>query len=378
MIFHKSIAPNTQEFETVAEDLAIKSTQLPSLNGWRAVSICLVLGCHVPCVTGFPSIWGKLLIPLFDGDLGVRFFFTISGFLITWLMLREENECGTISLKHFYIRRALRILPVYLACLFVLAILEWNGVIYQSRAVWIQLLTFTRNFHQTAHLEFLVSGPFWSLSVEEQFYLVWPFFFLILGRQYNRRIVFLICMVLLSIIWKCVAILGCYSRYFYFLFDGHSSFLYVDCIAYGCIGAILLATRKTSLIQFFLKNPLLITVLVLFFLLIPEIMGIGKGLQSLAFIFLLMQSVLFPQMVLYQFLNSRWLVVIGILSYSIYIWHMAIFQIWPFPKLWFLALPVALFVSGVSYFYLEKPFFTLRAKYRRHCKGVSPGLDKSW
>src|SRR5207253_8276854 len=97
--------------------------RFPSLDGWRAISILLVLGTHSTHTAGFPPAAVSYFL-IFDGDFGVRCFFVISGFLITWLMIKEHDETGRVSLKHFYIRRALRILPVYFAFMSVLWLLH--------------------------------------------------------------------------------------------------------------------------------------------------------------------------------------------------------------------------------------------------------------
>ena len=143
------------------------STKLPSLDGWRAVSIGLVLVQHSTMAAGFPPALTPWIKRFDLGSLGVQFFFVISGFLITWLLLQEQARHGRISLKHFYLRRALRILPVYFFYLFVLGCLTRYE---QPGYLWAANLTFTTNYfwppEGTAH--------FWSLGVEEQFYLLWP------------------------------------------------------------------------------------------------------------------------------------------------------------------------------------------------------------
>src|SRR5260221_3637137 len=88
------------------------SSRLPSLDGWRAVAIILVLGFHAEQSQRFPRQLGGVF-GFFDGPLGVRFFFVISGFLITWLLVQEHDYNGCVRLSSFYIRRALRILPAY-------------------------------------------------------------------------------------------------------------------------------------------------------------------------------------------------------------------------------------------------------------------------
>src|SRR5580692_8595009 len=145
-------------------------SRLPSLDGWRAISILLVLGCHATCAEGFPAVLTPVFNSIFDGNLGVRFFFIVSGFLITWLMLLENAKNGSVSLREFYIRRCLRILPIYVAFLCVLAVLHFTGVGRESTAAWTGNLTFTRNLQGSATGGDAFSAHLWSLSIEEQFY----------------------------------------------------------------------------------------------------------------------------------------------------------------------------------------------------------------
>jgi len=341
-----------------------RTRMLPSLNGWRGVSILLVLGSHLTMVWGWPWRRNDLFIKFCDGDLGVRIFFTISGFLITWLMVTEEQKSGAISLKHFYIRRSLRILPVYVTCLIVLAIIQTFGVGIQAEDTWLKLLTFTRNFYAGNHAAPLISAHFWSLSVEEQFYLVWPLVFLALGYSFRRRIGFLLGIILLSVGWKILALFGYYDRHVAFAFGDHSTFLYLDCIAYGCVGAMLTGARHGSLKWLTERLPLPVLLLACFFIIGPEISGLGKGLQNFGFLLLLLQSVLLPNFAPFRFLNHPWLVKIGALSYSLYIWQQLVFLLWPFPKLWFLSLAATFAPFWISYVFLEKTFFALRARYR--------------
>lgn len=338
--------------------------QLPCFNGWRAVAILLVLGLHTEYTPGMPPQLSDFAFKAFDGLLGVRCFFTISGFLITWLMLQEENAAGFMSLKNFYVRRALRILPVYLACLMVMAFLQLAGVATQTGFIWLQLLTFTRNFYQTGHFECPISLHFWSLSVEEQFYLVWPLVFVSLACSTRSRIWFLAGMITFSVGSKIIALLGCYSRNLYFLFQDYATFHYLDCLAYGCLGAILLDTQAASLKKFSERFLWPVFLLACLFLLVPEFVRLGIGLQSLGFGLLLLQSVLVPEFKPFRILNHRWVVAIGILSYSLYIWQQLVFLLWPFPRLWFLALPSTFVAAWLSYNFLEKPFFSLRSKFR--------------
>ena len=91
-----------------AQHPALLQSHLPSLDGMRAISILLVLITHGSGTFGYRSAYCS-----YFGDLGVSIFFVISGLLITWLMIRERDATGAFSLRNFYIRRFLRILPVF-------------------------------------------------------------------------------------------------------------------------------------------------------------------------------------------------------------------------------------------------------------------------
>jgi peptidoglycan/LPS O-acetylase OafA/YrhL len=166
------------------DPILIKKGRLPSLDGLRALSIMLVLGEHSTVTDRFPGSWDSAFKWLFDSTMGVRFFFCISGFIITYLLIGEYDRTGSIGLRRFYTRRAVRILPVYyvfLGTLASLAILTpWN----QRAWAWFGNLTFTTNLFGVVR----PSGHLWSLAVEEQFYLTWPgILALCISRQPRHR-----------------------------------------------------------------------------------------------------------------------------------------------------------------------------------------------
>ena len=117
------------------EPAAQSDQYLPSLDGWRAIAIILVILSHWWASDGGQAIAGHHLTS--QGDLGVRIFFVISGFLITLLLLREFLEFGNISFGQFYARRALRIFPVYFAFLSVLVILTLAGLYQDAASSWL-------------------------------------------------------------------------------------------------------------------------------------------------------------------------------------------------------------------------------------------------
>ena len=135
-------------------ELGFGSRVVPSLDGWRGVSIFAVLMGHGWQVPGYP----KLLKPLsWFAETGVHCFFVISGFLITSLLLREISGHGRIVMSRFYERRALRLLPAYLGFVAVVAMLQWGTPYHLDKIGWLGLLTFTANVYPgnstTVHFE---------------------------------------------------------------------------------------------------------------------------------------------------------------------------------------------------------------------------------
>jgi len=157
-------------------------SRIPSLDGIRAISILLVLYGHASSTRDFPvSIIGKY--GGWFGDVahfGVLVFFVISGFLITSLLMREREATGTISLKRFYLRRVLRIFPAFYAFILVLAIAVWLSAIPLIARDFAFALTYTVNYVPNPPWWM---GHLWSLSVEEQFYLLWPLTLLVLRKR---------------------------------------------------------------------------------------------------------------------------------------------------------------------------------------------------
>lgn len=141
--------------------------RLPGLDGLRALAVAWVMVLHAGYAVTYPGWFAPFA---HRGAHGVTVFFVLSGFLITWLLLEEEERRGAFSLRAFYVRRAFRILPPVLLFLGGLAVLAWFTPLGIRTWDWLGCLFFFRNLtgdsYYTAH--------FWSLAIEEQFYLVWP------------------------------------------------------------------------------------------------------------------------------------------------------------------------------------------------------------
>jgi peptidoglycan/LPS O-acetylase OafA/YrhL len=156
----------------------IDKKYFPALDGLRAISVFLVMFVHLK--------QHSAILRHLPGWLGVDFFFIISGFLITTLLLREEQDSGAIDLFAFYARRFFRIVPIYslVLCVYVAACLTDAGKWAQLKHALPYYLTFTNEF-VAGHVPFAAT---WTLGVEEKFYLVWPFVFFVLLARFQKRI----------------------------------------------------------------------------------------------------------------------------------------------------------------------------------------------
>ncbi len=199
--------------------------QIPMIDGLRAVAVLMVVVYH----SGYEWV---------PGGLGVLMFFVISGFLITWLLLKENQKHGTVSLGRFYTRRSLRIFPaLYAYCALALLIL----LIRHKPINWPQAtaaLLYYNNYYQALYGDPATAfSHTWSLGIEEQFYLIWPLLFLAL-RKNSMRLAGTAA-TLVVVVWGWRALLqfvwDVHQGYFYEAFDTRFDHLLI-----GCLLAVLL------------------------------------------------------------------------------------------------------------------------------------------
>lgn len=353
----------------------IRADRLPNLDGFRAISIGMVLSAHCTQVENFPKnlrgVWGIIS----SGDLGVRFFFVISGFIITWLLLREAARKGVVSLSGFWARRSVRILPAYAVFVLALVLLQWTTPWHMAPLGWLGVLTFTSDFY---HPEHWLPFHLWSLSVEEQFYLLWPLTFAWL-RPWNRPRTALV--VLASVIVSCIISqwIGGPSPTIR-LWSGYFFLRRSDSIALGCIGAIVLWHYRPQLSSFFSRSKGWLIGTMLFAIALPKILEAlrlippshfagSTAIEAVGLIVVLIWSQLEPNHIAFRMLQLRPIVLIGTWSYSIYLWQQvfssnaATFGLDSTP--WWLSFPGWLIPSilfGMASFYLvEQP---IRSWYR--------------
>lgn len=356
---------------------AIES-HLPSLDGMRAVSILLVLVAHGTDAVGRESMFFFSL-----GQIGVSIFFVISGLLITWLMLRERDATGEFSLRNFYIRRFLRILPVFWLLIATVTALKMAHAISIGWPDIARALTFTHNYPLSLvppkdYSYWLMHT--WSLSLEEQFYLIWPSLFAILQRKHAARLA-----ALLAVSGSPLYLLN--HHFFPSLREVHATAFHtrVDILMAGCAAAFLLDSPKyrarirkipvwqtlaaSSFFLFFL-DPLLANRFPNHSLANGIVRMTFPSLEAWTIALALLVLVAGTPGVVFQAVNARVSRHIGKLSYSIYIWQ----QLFLAPRSamhlvsWAWRLPALSLVSYASFHFVERPFIKLRGKFR---KGVA-------
>jgi len=353
---------------------------IPSLDGLRAFSVLLVLIGHVAATHGAPLWMDKPAITSL-GNIGVRFFFLISGFLITTLLLREHARTGRIDLGQFYLRRAYRILPAALTYIGVIWLAHLLGWIDLSLSVptraqedtaplrhLLHALTFTANYNHDYNWYY---NHLWSLSVEEQFYLIWPFALVIAGLSRSLHVAvaaILLCpLIRLAMhLWADVPEIA-FNREFQAI---------ADALAMGCLAALMHA-RLSAMprVKAFLTHPL--APLAVGGLLIgaayasalvsrPFAFVLGQVMSNLGIVIVLQHLVRSPQTWAGRIANLKPVTLVGAMSYSLYLWQE--------PFLYFLVdswetrFPLNLLLSfgaaWLSYRFVEQPF--LRLKERLH------------
>jgi peptidoglycan/LPS O-acetylase OafA/YrhL len=339
--------------------------RLPSLDGLRAISILLVMLSHLPRTGNAPFSDGGVWIAR-RGAVGVDVFFAISGFLITTLLLRENARTGTMSLRGFYLRRAIRIFPAFFAYLGVMAIAQQLGAAHLSARDWLTASTYTVNFfppigHLVQHV--------WSLSVEEHFYLVWPPLLLLLGSR-RGGILALACLFAEPIIRWCT------HHYAGKTFDiDYVTFTRLDAIAAGCVLAVMaqLPAHRSPLRRLDVRPAAWFFGAVIVLAASTFVLAIsGKytiiarhWVDALAICVMIRTSTRFPTSSFGRVLNWAPLAWLGRLSYSLYLWQ-EVFLNQTNPGAWICRFPQNIFLSILaamfSYYLIERPCLRLKPR----------------
>ena len=337
-------------------------SHIPTLDGLRAIAVFLVIFHHL----GFP---------LAPASLGVMMFFVLSGFLITWLLLRESEEQGSVSLSGFYRRRMLRIFPAFYA--------YWIGIVLLLLAAGKNVLwphAFSSFFYTANYYNAVLGDPdtvfshTWSLAVEEQFYLLCPLIFIRLKDNLSKLTIFL-CSVILAVWLHRFALCFVFKvdqSYFYNAFDTR-----LDHIMIGCLLAVLL--KREAIMPFWraICSSLFLPVaaLILLFasiyfgsLLTPRYRDVfGFGLEPILIAILMVQTISFSSALQVKWIEWAVFRYLGRISYSLYLYQQitVIFaqkQLAAYPEALQLIVAVAftIITAAASYHVIERPFLKLK------------------
>jgi peptidoglycan/LPS O-acetylase OafA/YrhL len=358
---------------------------IPSLDGIRAISVLIVVLAH----SGLEAF-----VP---GGLGVTIFFFLSGYLISTLMLAENNYTGEINISSFYVRRVFRLMPPLLISLAIAYGLTYAGLLTGGTTITglaAQLLYFANYyglFFDPGHTIPDGTGILWSLAVEEHFYIFYPLFMtLLLGSALRPRMIGTLlgigCLVVLA--WRIYLV---HSPDFVSDRTYYASDARIDSIIYGCILAIVINPVRElhradtmSPGQWLLLAAALGTLLLtLFYRDTAFRETIRYSLQGLALIPLFYFAVRFSDNRLFRHLNSVWAIRLGTYSYAIYLIHHVVINAIAknapaVAAKSFILFPTALLISiayaAVIDRFVDRYFRQLRHKYRSKLTTKLPRL----
>lgn len=348
---------------------------LPALDGLRACAVFVVMAYHF----GFSTI---------PGDLGVTAFFVLSGFLITWLLLKEFDRSNTVSLRDFYMRRLLRIFPAYYVFLAVSLGFDHYRGDPRVHDLVLPGVTYLMNYYNALHGHPPTSiAHAWSLAIEEQFYLLWPALFLVLVRRPARQAVaVLVGLVTLFAAWRSFLFLTgrVTEAYAYNAFDTRA-----DILALGCLLAFAARIERVGVWCGRLTASSALPLITAGLLILSRTRGsrdyhysVGFTIDALLVAILIVQILLLHDRRLWRWLDHPVLRYLGAISYPLYLYH-----IWGFglarklvPAGPILARAAAAVVASIilaslSYYAVERPFMRLKARFSTN--GATRGV-RSW
>jgi peptidoglycan/LPS O-acetylase OafA/YrhL len=367
-------AKDTQKLPALLAS-GLKEPQLAGLDGLRAIAAFMVVFYHFG-------------IPYVSGGAGVLMFFVLSGFLITWLLLRENDETGMVSLRKFYARRSLRIFPAfycYVAVLFAVILIR-----HHARVVWPQ--TIAALFYVSNYYQALNGDPntglshTWSLAIEEQFYLLWPLTFLLFRRNYKRTSQFLAGAIVAIWIYReaLIFVLHVNQGYIYEAFDTRADHLLI-----GCLLAVMLRAgwfpRFWNWISVRSWAALIIAALLATSSALESIYGavyrdsVASIANPLLVAVWITQLIALRSSPLWSWTSWKWVRYLGRISYSIYLYQQLLVDsaknvlTHQRVEVQLVATVVLItLIASASYYFIERPFLRLKTRFSRAASMTAP------
>ena len=358
----------------------------PGLNGLRFFAAMAVALSHVELMKqyrGLPNLYDKPAVYEL-GRLSVTLFFVLSGFLITYLLLVEKQRAGQISVRQFYVRRILRIWPLYfLVVLASFLLLPHLGAFQVPRytaaigehfsATFPLFLLFLPQLALSIYDPVPFAEPAWSIGVEEQFYLLWP---LLLKK--TRNFVALAIVVIVVVIGARYlalsmaqanradeAALLVWNRVINYLY-----FTRIECMAIGGLFAWIVFAKKRAFLDFFYNRfvQLVVYVLTAYLLITDSYKPIfNYGWYSVCFGVLILNIATNPKSLIKM--PGRAFEFLGNISFSIYMLHEIAIQLVMFlgwtsnAALYSASMVLTMLAASACYLWFERPFLRLKARF---------------
>lgn len=358
----------------------------PGLNGLRSIASLTVVFCHIDLFSGLFGL-RKLGFSLGNtADHAVTLFFVLSGFLITLLLLKEKSIKSDINIRNFYIRRILRIWPLYYTIIIItLLLVPFLPTIGYDRYTLVpSVMLFAFLMANISYVFFFFStlAPLWSVGVEEQFYLVWPWIV-----KNSKKLPLFLFVFIFAYLVITYGLRVFENGVFYELFR-LSSF---DCMAFGAIGAWMVFNKSRYLVYLYHIATQLVAVGLIFFSeVLYKYVHIPNPVQReyYALLFLVVILNVSTNQSSFIKLENRFFDFLGKISYGIYMYHMLVISVLAFflrPVLvamdfgyasvivYMSVLAFTIFVSAISYFYYEMRFLSLKDAY-----GVIHSSNSRW
>jgi peptidoglycan/LPS O-acetylase OafA/YrhL len=354
---------------------------LPTLDGWRAIAISMVVVSHCVTIESVGDVGGGLLsrLTIRLGTFGVMLFFAISGYLISTRLLIEEENAGRISLRSFYTRRVFRILPPAYLYLVLIGALALAGIIKAAPMDFAGAALFFGNYVPSHSWS---TGHFWSLAIEEHFYLLWPPILWLGGRRRAIPVGAFLIALTVFLRYRAVGSLPAGAD-----LPGYTQFR-LDAFMFPCILAILLRGKPFAVRFAAAMKPGAWC-----FIILVLAAGIAAGakfqawrdpqrlLQSALLPVIIVTTVLRPGDWFARLLQTRPMEWLGRISYSVYLWQQLVFGLAPLDRrVRMMALPLLLaailLLAAASYRWIELPMMArgkrLSARWPARVSSSSP------
>jgi peptidoglycan/LPS O-acetylase OafA/YrhL len=337
-----------------------------ALDGVRCFAILPVVGLHA---FGWPR----------QGSLGVDVFFVLSGFLITSLLLAERESTGSVSLRRFYGRRALRLLPALFAMLLAFLIatlisLSIHGNLdlsHLSAPLFgvVAALTYTANFAGAAGFHPAGLGHLWSLAEEEQFYLLWPpLLFVLLRAREDLALRIIGVGIVLVVTERMIIAISANEVPLYRLYNGPDT--HSDPIMIGCLTALALSTDRVPQVLRNARSRKRAAIVSVIFI-AAAIAFLERAwpllyLTPLLTVFaaacaVVVMSATLDEGPLTRLLSFRPIAFGGKISYSLYLWHVPVLA---FVGGW-TGVALSCAFASMSYFFVEQPFLHRKRRWKQ-------------